>query len=159
MSQRIMIGVIGSSVHSEEEITIAEEVGALVAERGATLVCGGMGGVMEAACRGARSKGGLTVGILPGDDKYTGNDYLDIVIPTGMGYARNVLVVLSSIGVVAIGGAYGTLSEIAYCKVYQVPVVGIKTWELKENRFTGGLPAVYQPSEAVEAIFREIEKK
>jgi uncharacterized protein (TIGR00725 family) len=159
MSQRIMIGVIGSSAHSEEEIAIAEEVGALVAERGATLVCGGMGGVMEAACRGAQSKGGLTVGILPGDDRHTGNDYLDIVIPTGMGYARNVLVVLSSTGVVAIGGAYGTLSEIAYCRVNQVPVIGIKTWELKENRFPGGLPAVDQPSEAVEVIFQEIGKK
>ncbi len=159
MSHRRMIGVIGSSKSYEEEIALAEEVGSLIADRGAALVCGGMGGVMEAACRGAHSRGGLTVGILPVDDKSKGNDYLDIVIPTGIGFARNAMVVLSSDGVIAIGGEFGTLSEIAYCMVYEVPAVGMNTWKLKENRFPGGLAVAGSPDEAVEEIFQMIEIK
>jgi hypothetical protein len=115
-----------------------------------------MGGVMEAACRGARSAGGTTVGILPGEDRDGGNGFLDIAIPTGIGYARNVMVVLSSRGVIAVGGRYGTLSEIAYCRVYGVPVVGLRTWELGEDRFGEPLPRVESPGEAVDTIFRGI---
>ncbi len=159
MARKTMIGVIGSSAHNEREIQIAEEIGMRIADRGAILVCGGMGGVMEAACRGAKERGGTTVGILPGSEKDSGNDYLDIAVPTGMGYARNILVVLSSHGIVAVGGAFGTLSEIAYGNVFQIPIVGIETWELKENRFTGCIDIVHSAKEAIESIFQKIEKK
>lgn len=159
MAQKTMIGVIGSSARNQREMTIAEEVGARIADRGALLVCGGMGGVMEAACRGAKKNGGTTLGILPGVDRDSGNDYLDVVVPTGMGYARNILVVLSSHGIVAVGGAFGTLSEIAYGNVFQIPLVGIETWELKENRFPGCIEIVQTAEEAIETIFQKIEKK
>jgi hypothetical protein len=154
-----MIGVIGSSAPVREELAVAEEVGGCIAERGAALVCGGKGGVMEAACRGAKSMGGMTVGILPGGDKSSGNPYLDIVIPTGMGFARNVLVVLSSSGVVAVGGRYGTLSEIAYCLIYEIPVLGLGTWTLRERSLGKGIRIVETAREAVDRIFQEIMRK
>jgi uncharacterized protein (TIGR00725 family) len=156
MSQKTVIGVIGSSVSDDKEAALAEEVGALIAERGAVLVCGGMGGVMESACKGAHRTGGTTVGILPGGDRFSGNKYLDIVIATGLGDARNVLIARSSCGVIAIGGEFGTLSEIAFCLKFGVPVVGLKTWELKEKRFPDGLPLFETPEKAVEAIFQKI---
>jgi uncharacterized protein (TIGR00725 family) len=109
---------------------MAEEVGRAVAEAGAVLVCGGLGGVMEAACRGARAGGGLTVGILPGRDRADANRYVDIAIPTGMGEARNSLVVRAADAVVAVAGEYGTLSEIALALQAGIPVVGLDTWEL-----------------------------
>ncbi|OGF97541.1 MAG: TIGR00725 family protein [Candidatus Glassbacteria bacterium RBG_16_58_8] len=152
------IGVIGSSAGDDEEEALAEDVGARIAERGAILVCGGMGGVMEAACRGARAKGGMTIGILPGSEKGSGNRHLDIVIPTGMGYARNALVVLAADGAIAVGGMFGTLTEIAYCHIYGIPVVGLRTWSLKESRFPAGLSIFTTPAEAAQAIFRKIEE-
>jgi uncharacterized protein (TIGR00725 family) len=108
----------------------AEAVGRAVAEAGAVLVCGGLGGVMEAACRGAHAAGGLTVGILPGRDRGQANRHVDIAIPTGLGEARNVLVVRSADVVVALAGEYGTLSEIALALQAGIPVVGLDTWEL-----------------------------
>lgn len=153
MPRTITIGVIGASVCDPGEAALSEEVGARIARRGAILVCGGMGGVMEAACRGARAAGGTTVGILPGEDRDGGNGFLDIAIPTGIGYARNVMVVLASRGVIAVGGRYGTLSEIAYCRVYGVPVVGLRTWELDEGRFGEPLPRAESPTEAVGTLF------
>jgi len=158
MSQRSMIGVIGSSDSGGVELSHAERVGALIAESGLTLVCGGMGGVMEAACRGARSKRGMTVGILPGDRKDSGNSYLDIVVPTGMGYARNLLVVLSSSGVVAVGGKYGTLSEIAFCLMLGVPPAGIRSWRLREEKNPDGLSLFDTPEAALEAILKTMNK-
>ncbi len=101
-----------------------------MAESGAVLVCGGLGGVMEAACRGAHAGGGLTVGILPGRDRDEANPHVDIAIPTGMGEARNVLVVRCADAVVAVAGEYGTLSEIALALQAGIPVVGLDTWEL-----------------------------
>jgi uncharacterized protein (TIGR00725 family) len=115
---------------SAEELEAAEEVGRLVAEGGAILVCGGLGGVMEAACRGARSAGGLTLGILPGRDRREANRYVEVAVATGLGEARNALVVRSADAVVAVGGAYGTLSEIALALKGGTPVVGLGTWEL-----------------------------
>jgi hypothetical protein len=109
---------------------MAEEVGRAVAEAGAVLVCGGLGGVMEAACRGARAGGGLTVGILPGRDRGDANRYVDVAVPTGMGEARNALVVRAADAVVAVAGEYGTLSEIALALQAGIPVVGLDTWEL-----------------------------
>jgi uncharacterized protein (TIGR00725 family) len=115
---------------SAEELEAAEEVGRLLAEGGAILVCGGLGGVMEAACRGARSAGGLTLGILPGRDRREANRYVEVAVATGLGEARNALVVRSADAVVAVGGAYGTLSEIALALKGGTPVVGLGTWEL-----------------------------
>jgi uncharacterized protein (TIGR00725 family) len=108
----------------------AEEVGRAVAEAGAVLVCGGLGGVMEAACRGAQGAGGLTLGILPGLDRGAANAHVDVAVATGLGEARNALVVRAADAVVAVAGEYGTLSEIALALQAGIPVVGLDTWEL-----------------------------
>lgn len=119
------IGVIGDQDATKETLLIAKRVGWEIAKAGFVLVCGGRRGVMEAACQGAKEAGGLTVGILPGCDKKEANPYVDIVIPTGLGYARNTLVVLASDGVVVVGGRSGTLSEIAFAWMYNRPIVAI----------------------------------
>ena len=125
------IGVIGGGTCSHEIYEIAQEVGREIARNGFSLVCGGLGGVMEAACRGAREAGGITIGILPTTNKRDANPYVDLVIPTGLGHARNVLVVHASDGLVAVDGETGTLSEIAIALKVGKPIVGIKTWELE----------------------------
>jgi uncharacterized protein (TIGR00725 family) len=112
-------------------IEAAEEVGRLLAERGAMVVCGGLGGVMEAACRGARAGGGTTIGILPGLSRSDANPFVDVVIPTGLGEARNALVVRAADAVIALGGGYGTLSEIALALKAGKRVVGLGTWEIE----------------------------
>jgi uncharacterized protein (TIGR00725 family) len=129
----MIIAVIGDSSCSPEEAKLAENVGELLAQRGAIIVCGGLGGVMEAVCRGAKSKGGLTVGILPGEDSSMANSWVDIPVVTGIGKARNVAVVKSAQAVIAIGGGYGTLSEIAYALKSSIPVIGLNTWSLSRN--------------------------
>ena len=125
------IGVIGGGTCSSEIYEIAQEVGREIAQNGFSLVCGGLGGVMEAACRGAREAGGITIGILPTTNNGDANPYVDLVIPTGLGHARNVLVVHASDALVAIDGETGTLSEIAIALKVGKPIVGIKTWELE----------------------------
>ena len=127
------IAVIGGGQCSKEEARLAEEVGRELARHGATLVCGGLGGVMEAACRGASSEGGLTIGIIPGDNAKMANPYVQVPIVTGMGYARNVIVVKSAQAVIAVGGSYGTLSEIAHALQNNIPVIGLNTWSLSKN--------------------------
>ncbi len=122
------IAVIGAGDCTAEEYETARIVGKRIAAYGLTLVCGGRGGVMEAASRGARENGGLTVGITP--DTGDGNAYLSIVIRSGLGHARNALVVQSADAVIAIGGSHGTLSEIALALKTGRPVFGIKTWEI-----------------------------
>ncbi len=129
----MIIGVIGDSSCSLQETKLAESIGELLAQRGATIVCGGLGGVMEAVCRGAKSKGGLTVGILPGGDSRMANPWVDIPVVTGIGEARNVAVVKSAQAVIVIGGGYGTLSEIAYALKSGIPVIGLNTWSLSRN--------------------------
>ena len=129
----MIISVIGASSCSPEEAKLAQSVGELLAQRGAIVVCGGLGGVMEAVCRGAKSKGGLTIGILPGQDASMANSWLDIPVVTGLGEARNVVVVKSAQAVIAIGGGYGTLSEIAYSLKNSIPVIGLNTWSLSRN--------------------------
>lgn len=129
----MIIAVIGNSSYSSEEAKLAETVGELLAQRGAIIVCGGLGGVMEAVCRGAKSKGGLTVGILPGQDAATANPWVDIPVVTSLGEARNVVVAKSAQAVIAIGGGYGTLSEIAYALKSNIPVIGLNTWSLSRN--------------------------
>jgi uncharacterized protein (TIGR00725 family) len=126
----VFIAVIGGSACSVEDARAAEAVGRGLASRGAALVCGGLGGVMEAACRGARSAGGLTVGILPGDDRRSANANVDIPVVTGMGHARNAIVVKTAQAVIAIDGSYGTLSEIALALQNGIAVIGLGTWAL-----------------------------
>lgn len=147
----MQIGVIGAAECDRTLEKVAEETGRLIAEQGTVLVCGGRGGVMEAACRGARKEGGSTVGILP--DKSSGNPHLEIVIKSNLGIARNALVVGSSDGVIAIGGAYGTLSEIAMALKEKIPVFGIDTWDIP------GVIACRNPEEAVSKAVLAVENR
>lgn len=126
------VAVIGDGTVKEENgiYKVAFEVGKIIGKKGYVLVCGGLFGVMEAAAKGAKEAGGITVGILPGYDFFS-NDYIDIKIPTGMNQARNVLVVASSEVIVAVGGSYGTLSEIAHALKLGKKVIGYKTWKVK----------------------------
>jgi len=147
----MIIAVIGNSACSPEEAKLAESVGELLARRGATLICGGLDGVMEAACRGAKSKGGLTVGILPGQDPGAANPWVDVPLVTGIGEARNVAVVKSARAVIAIGGSYGTLSEIAYALKSNIPVIGLNTWSLSRNgREDDSIVRAHSAAEVVE---------
>ena len=129
-NSNILIGVIGGGAVTPDIAILAEEVGREIARRGAVLVCGGLGGVMEAACRGAVSEGGLTIGVLPGDNRRIANPYVQIPIVSGIGHARNVAVVKSGQAVIAIDGSYGTLSEIGHALQSGIPVIGLNTWSL-----------------------------
>jgi uncharacterized protein (TIGR00725 family) len=114
-------------------VKLAEEVGRELALRGVVVVCGGLSGVMEAVCRGAKSAGGTTIGILPGSESTTANDFIDYPIMTGMSYARNVIVVKTGRAAIAIDGAYGTLSEIGHALGDGIPVIGLETWQLPQR--------------------------
>jgi len=154
---KTLVAVIGSARCTEHQAELAERVGTLIAERGLVLVCGGRGGVMEAACRGAKAAGGTTVGILPGSDAEEGNSYLTIAIPTGLGDARNVLVARAGQAVIAIGGAYGTLSEIALALEAGRRVVGLGTWEARDHSENElGILSSKDPEEAVELALSEL---
>jgi uncharacterized protein (TIGR00725 family) len=126
-----IIAVIGGRRVKKELLDEAEKVGRLIAQKGLVLVCGGLNGVMEAVARGAKAEGGLTIGILPQDDKREANEYIDIPIVTGMGIGRNVIIARTADALIAIGGEYGTLSEIAFALQMSKPVIGIKTWDIK----------------------------
>ena len=138
----MQIAVAGAAEATKEEYETAYAVGRLIAENGAVLVCGGLGGVMEAACRGAREHGGTTVGIISGTGD--GNPYLSIIVRTGLGHGRNVLVAQSGDSLIAVGGSYGTLSEIAIALKTGCPVFGLSTWEIR------GMTHCDTPEEAVE---------
>ncbi|MCH8814306.1 MAG: TIGR00725 family protein [Chloroflexi bacterium] len=127
----MIISVIGGDGAGPEAIEAAEAVGRELARKGVTLVCGGRGGVMEAACRGARAEGGHTIGIMPGRDHQESppNSFVEFPVYTGLGYTRNVVVVLSGEAVIAIDGSYGTLNEIAYALIHDKPIIGIDTWD------------------------------
>ncbi len=149
----MQIGIIGAGSCDEKTARLAEEVGRLLARRGAILVSGGMGGVMEAASRGAAAEGGTTVGTLPGADPAGGNRHLAVRIATGFGQGRNLLIPQSCRGVIAVSGGYGTLSEIALARKIGVPIVGIGTWDPD-----GSFPVVSDPAEAVRLLYEKIEK-
>jgi len=139
---------------------MAEEVGRRLAEEGAVLICGGMGGVMAAACRGAQSAGGLTIGVLPGFSPADANPYVDIPIVTGMGEARNVIIVRTASAVIAVGGEFGTLSEIAFALKLGRPVVGLGTWELaKAGRPAQAILKAETPEEAVRLALNQVRRK
>jgi len=147
----LCIGVIGSGLCDAETSALAEEVGRLLAQAGATVVCGGLGGVMEAACRGAKKAGGCTIGILPGTDASQANRYVDVPIVTGLGEARNQIVVRTSQALVAVGGEYGTLSEIAFALKFGRPVIGLHTWQLAQAGVpVGAILEAETPEEAVQ---------
>ncbi len=156
----IRIGVIGERQTTPELWRMAEAVGREIARRGGVLFGGGMGGVMEAASKGAREAGGLVVGILPTETEEGGNPYLTVPIPTGMGEGRNVLVVRSSHAVIAIGGWYGTLSEIAYALALRVPVVGLETWRIERPGLEGDpILRANDPAEAVEMAWQRARRR
>jgi uncharacterized protein (TIGR00725 family) len=153
---RVQIAVIGGGEPTQQEETAAESVGKALGTSGATVVCGGLGGVMAAACRGAKQAGGLTVGILPGRDVAAANAWVDVAVSTGMGEARNAVVVNSADSVIAIGGEYGTLSEIALALRAGKAVIGLGTWGLDRpdgGRDSGIIPAD-SPADAVELAVR-----
>ncbi len=133
-----------------DEEAVAELVGKELGARGVVLVCGGLGGVMEAVCRGAQGAGGLTVGILPGLDRSDANPFVDVVIATGMGEARNALVVNAADAVIAVGGGYGTLTEIGLALRAGKRVVGLETWEVE------GVEVAGSPEAAVETVLSDL---
>ena len=155
MKNNRFIAVIGGGECSPQVAQLAEEVGREVARRGAILICGGQGGVMEAACKGATSEGGITIGILPGDNRRAANPYVQIPIVTGIGYARNVAVVKSAQAVIAVDGSYGTLSEIAHALQSGIPVIGLNTWALSIN----GQPdnSIILAQDAADAVTKAID--
>ena len=142
------VAVVGPGEATKAEIETAEAVGRGLAQAGAAVITGGLGGVMAAACRGASGAGGLTIGILPGGDRRAANEWASVTIPTGLGELRNGLVVRAADAVIAVGGAYGTLSEVALALKTGVPVIGLGTWGIE------GIEAVDSP---VSAVARALE--
>ena len=134
----MIIAVIGNYDPPPHVYALAEQVGKELGRRGITLVCGGLTGVMEAVCKGSKSENGTTIGILPGGSPHTANEWVDFPVATNMGFARNVAVVSTGQAVIAVGGAFGTLSEIAYALSYGIPVVSLHSWPL--TRRGDGLP-------------------
>lgn len=147
--KKLRIGVIGGATPDSKFRQTAHDVGRLIAEKGAILVCGGLSGVMEAAARGAKKEGGLTIGILPGVSLQDANPYIDIPIATGIGYSRNSLVAMNADVLIAVDGQFGTLTEIAYGKIYQKKVIGIGTWDIE------GVIQVETAEEAIEVALKE----
>jgi uncharacterized protein (TIGR00725 family) len=150
------IAVVGASEATAQAEATAEAVGTSLASAGATVICGGLGGVMAGACRGAKAVGGITVGILPGRDRRAANQWVDVVIPTGLGEARNALVVGAAAVVIAVDGEYGTLSEIALALRAGIPVIGVATWSLvkPDGDMDSGIVPIGDPHEAAAAAMR-----
>lgn len=146
------MALVGAGRATPEEERDATAVGRGLAEAGVTVVCGGLGGVMEAACRGAHDAGGTTVGILPGTSRADANPYVDVAIPTGLGELRNGLVVRAADALVAVGGEFGTLSEIAFAMKAGKPVVALGGWDLASAGAAGA--AVIRASSAEDAVAR-----
>ena len=155
----MIITVIGESTASAENAILAEKVGRLLAKANATVVCGGQGGVMESVCKGAKENGGTTIGILPGLDSLDSNQYVDIPICTGLGNGRNLLVIRAGEAIIAIGGAYGTLSEIGLALSESKPVIGLNTWSLARNeKVDCGIIVADSPEQAVEIAISQAIK-
>ncbi len=152
-SPSVQIAVVGAGDCGEEVARQAEEVGRAIARAGAVLVCGGLGGVMEAAARGARSEGGFTLGLLPGVRKEQANAYIECAVATGLGHFRNFLVAQTADAVVAVAGKHGTLSEIAMALTLGKPVVGLGSWEVE------GVVQASSPDEAVKVALHAAESR
>ena len=158
--REIIIAVIGTRKPSPEESSLAEEVGRELAKNGITLICGGLGGVMEDTCRGARAEGGLTIGVIPGDDPKSANPYVQIPIVTGIGYARNVIIVKTAQAIIAVGGGYGTLTELGYALDSKKPVIGLKTWKFsRNNQMDKSIIRVNSTKEAVNKALKQVKRK
>ena len=167
MPSRI-ISVIGGAESSPEILKLAEEIGSEIAKRGVALACGGLMGVMEAVCKGAKKYDGVTIGILPSNFKDDANKFVDYAIPTGLGYARNFLVAKTGDAVIAIDGSAGTLSEIAIAWFSDKPIVAMASsggWAKKiagtriDTRRTDEVHSASTPEEALDIIFRELKWK
>jgi uncharacterized protein (TIGR00725 family) len=155
MAREPYIAVVGPSAGTPAELALGEAVGRTIAEAGAVLVCGGMGGVMEAAAGGCAEAGGRSVGILPTEDRLDANPYVTVAVATGMGEGRNAIVVRTADALIAVHGEFGTLSEIALALKMGKPVVGLGTWELaKEGEEVDAIVRVTDPAEAVAAALR-----
>ncbi len=163
-----IISVIGGADSSPSILELAEKIGEEIAIRGLALACGGLGGVMESACKGAKKHGGVTIGILPSDDKDSANQYVDYAIPTGLGYARNFLVAKAGDAVIAIDGSAGTLSEMAIAWFSDKPIIAITPsggWAKKlagtkiDDRRSDIVFSANNPEEALDIIFRELSWK
>lgn len=148
-----VIAVIGAGKCSKKLRDMAAEIGRYVAENGGVVLCGGLGGVMEGAARGAKEAGGTTIGIIPSENKADANQFIDYVIPTGFGQARNVLVVRAADAIVALPGKYGTLSEMSFALVSGKPIVSVQAWKLGEE-----IQQVEDPLEAAK-IAMELARK
>jgi uncharacterized protein (TIGR00725 family) len=152
MTQRTIIGVIGAGRADEKTLASAEIVGRLIAKRGAMIVCGGLGGVMEAAAKGAQAEGGMTIGILPQNTKNGANPYIDVPVATGFNEGRNVVIVRTADVLIAVGGEYGTLSEIALALKMEKSVIGLRTWDI------AGVIKAENEEDAVEKAFHALSK-
>ncbi|MEN3203361.1 MAG: TIGR00725 family protein [Atribacterota bacterium] len=151
------IGVLGQSVPEEPILSFAYRIGKGIAERGGVLLCGGLGGVMEAACRGAKEAGGITIGILPGDSPNDANPFVDFAIATGLGEARNFILVSAASALIACGGQAGTLSEIALALRMGKILAGVCTWTIEDHRGKRDFfPSFANPEEAVEYVFSQL---
>jgi uncharacterized protein (TIGR00725 family) len=158
-SRRRLVAVCGESDPQTSLAELAFELGRGIAERDAVLVCGGLTGVMEHAARGARAAGGLTIGLLPGEDIDDANPYIDLAIATGLGHARNAILARSADGVVALGGGLGTLSEIALALRNKRPTIGIQTWRFdRDGRTEPELPIAANPKDALEWLFARMDR-
>ena len=152
--RRRLVAVCGESDPQTSFADLAFELGRGIAQRDAVLICGGLTGVMEHAARGARAAGGLTIGLLPGDDPDDANEHIDVAIATGLGHARNAILVRTADGIVAVGGGLGTLSEIALALRNRRPTIGIKTWRFdRQDRTEPELPVAENAAEALEWLF------
>lgn len=150
----LYIAVVGIGDEDQAACELAFEVGRLIGARGAVLICGGLGGVMNAAAKGAKETDGVTIGILPGKDREGASRYLDYALPTGLGHARNSVIAHAADGLVAVGGGFGTLSEIALALKLGKHVVGLDTWKLVRNdEQIDVFPSFEEPTDAVEALF------
>ncbi len=145
------IAVIGARQCDQRLYDLAEEMGNLLAMSGYAVICGGLGGVMEAVCKGAKASSGLTIGILPGENPADANPFVDIAIASGMGISRNLIIIRSSAAVVAINGGFGTLSELAFALQLQKPVIGIETWDVSDQ-----IDCADNPAEVIEKLNRHI---
>ena len=156
-----MVGVIGANRPDRRTYELAEEVGREIARRGAAVICGGLGGVMEAVCKGARAEGGLTIGIIPSDFRDDANRYVQIPIVTGMGIGRNVMLVKSADALIAVGGGFGTLSEIAHALNMGKTVIGLDTWKLERayEKPIPGLVEAESPKGAVKMAMDAVRAK
>jgi len=155
-----IIGIIGAGTCSPQTAQLAETVGYGLAQQHLALICGGLGGVMAAACRGAKDAGGTTIGILPGTNRAAANPWVDFAIATGLGEARNLMIVRSAQALIAVGGEYGTLSEIAFALKLGVPIIGLETWQLaRQGQILNVIPEAETAEAAVAWVLQALLRR